>query len=201
MSARVYRAFFGIHSFIPLMMTIHSILEPHVYAWLGYRVFNYLFAWTDLRWERRLRNRFFQFSPVYVSAACMQWWLGRECFARHKCILPDTQTPWYDPARMPPVSLFVGGRDKLVDGKKLIERLEKVEKDVVLLRGQVDEEYEHLDCIWSMDCIERVGEKVREDIWRTVLDDDVIVPEGCKEEERGSKVQQKERVQREDRQN
>ena len=77
MSTSCYRAFFGIHSFIPLMMIIHDILPGRLYGWLGYRVFNYLFSWTDLRWERRLRNRFFQFSPVYVSSECMRWWLGR----------------------------------------------------------------------------------------------------------------------------
>ena len=77
MSTRLYRAFFGIHSFIPLMMVIHTALPGRLYGWLGYRVFNYLFSWTDLHWERRLRNRFFQFAPVYVSSECMRWWLGR----------------------------------------------------------------------------------------------------------------------------
>ena len=77
MSTRLYRAFFGIHCFIPLMMIIHATLPGRLYGWLGYRVFNYLFSWTDLRWERRLRNRFFQFAPVYVSSECMRWWLGR----------------------------------------------------------------------------------------------------------------------------
>lgn len=59
------------------MMIIHRTLPGRIYGWLGYRVFNYLFSWTDLRWERRLRNGFFQFSPVYVSSECMRWWLGR----------------------------------------------------------------------------------------------------------------------------
>ena len=86
---------------------------------------------------------------------------------------------------MPPVSLYVGGMDKLVDGRKLIERFEKVETDVIVLRAQVDEEYEHLDCIWGFDCIERVGKRVRDDIWSTVTANDVIVPEGCQEEEKG----------------
>lgn len=77
MSTRMYRAFFGIHAFIPLMMMIHSFMPGSLYGWLGYRVFNFLFGWKDLNWERRLRNRFFQFSPVYVSSECMRWWLGR----------------------------------------------------------------------------------------------------------------------------
>jgi hypothetical protein len=89
---------------------------------------------------------------------------------------------------MPPVSLYVGGKDKLVDGRKLIERFKTVEKEVMLIRAQVDEDYYHLDCLWSMDCIERVGEKVREDIWFTVMGDGVVTPEGCREEDRGKFV-------------
>jgi hypothetical protein len=34
-----------------------------------------------------LRDRCFQFAPVYVSAESMRWWLGRDCFAKQKCIL------------------------------------------------------------------------------------------------------------------
>jgi hypothetical protein len=45
-----------------------------------------------------------------------------------------------------------------------------------------------LDCLWSMDCIERVGKKVREDIWFTVLADDVVTPEGCQEADKGNLV-------------
>jgi hypothetical protein len=94
---------------------------------------------------------------------------------------------------MPPLSLFVGARDKLVDGAKLIERFEKVETGVVVLRSQVDEDYEHLDCIWGFDCIERVGKRVREDIWNTVaMDEDVVVPEGCCEEDKGVSAKKKE---------
>ncbi|KAL7629445.1 hypothetical protein AAE478_000965 [Parahypoxylon ruwenzoriense] len=86
-SPGLFRVMFGIHAFIPLMMTMHSILHPGIYGWLGYTVFSFLFDWTDTRWDRGLRARMFQFAPVYVSAESMRWWLGRECFARHKCIL------------------------------------------------------------------------------------------------------------------
>jgi hypothetical protein len=89
---------------------------------------------------------------------------------------------------MPPVSLYVGGRDKLVDGRKLIERFQMVEKDVIVVTSQVDEQYEHLDCIWSMDCIEQVGKKVRQDIWFTVVANDVVTPEGCQETDKGKLV-------------
>ncbi|WYZ34490.1 hypothetical protein EsH8_I_000766 [Colletotrichum jinshuiense] len=83
----MFRLMFGIHAFIPFMMQMHQLLHAKVYGWLGYKVFSFLFDWTDTRWDRGLRDRMFQFAPVYVSAESMRWWLGRECFARHKCIL------------------------------------------------------------------------------------------------------------------
>lgn len=82
-----FRIMFGIHAFIPFMMKMHEVLHPRIYGWLGYKVFSFLFDWTDARWDRKLRDRMFQFAPVYVSAESMRWWLGRECFAKHKCIL------------------------------------------------------------------------------------------------------------------
>lgn len=92
-SPALFRLMFGIHAFIPIMMTMHSILHPRIYGWLGYKVFSFLFDWTDARWDRGLKNRMFQFAPVYVSAESMRWWLGRECFAKHKCIL-STKEEW-----------------------------------------------------------------------------------------------------------
>ena len=89
----MFRLMFGIHAFIPFMMTMHAALPPRVYGWLGYKVFSFMFDWTDRRWDRALRDRMFRFAPVYVSAESMRWWLGRECFARHKCILA-TKEEW-----------------------------------------------------------------------------------------------------------
>lgn len=89
----MFRLMFGIHAFIPFMMRMHRLLPPRLYGHLGYLVFSFLFNWTDERWDRGLRDRMFQFAPVYVSAESMRWWLGRECFARHKCILA-TKEEW-----------------------------------------------------------------------------------------------------------
>lgn len=83
----MFRLFFGIHSFIPIMMTVRRLLHPKIYGTFAYWVFSFLFGWSDTRWERDLRHRMFQFAPVYVSAECMRWWLGSESFAKHKCIL------------------------------------------------------------------------------------------------------------------
>ena len=86
-SPSMFRIMFGIHAFIPFMMTMHSLLPGRLYGAMGYRVFSFLFNWSDTRWDLGIRDRFFQFSPVYVSAESMRWWLGRECFASQKCIL------------------------------------------------------------------------------------------------------------------
>ncbi|EXJ74008.1 uncharacterized protein A1O5_02302 [Cladophialophora psammophila CBS 110553] len=154
-SPSMFRVFFGIHSFIPLMMVMHRTLPGKLYGAMGYRVFSFLFDWTDTRWDRGLRDRLFQFSPVYVSAESMRWWLGRECFAKQKCILAtreegrseavedseeaeEEESPerpmsdGYDRGRtawydehVPPLALWVAGSDDLVDGRRLLKRFER----------------------------------------------------------------------------
>ncbi|KAH0608203.1 uncharacterized protein H6S33_002255 [Morchella sextelata] len=81
----MFRIVFGIHAFIPFMLTMHSTVPASIYGALGYRVFWFLFGWSDRLWDRGLRSRFFQFAPVYVSSETLRWWLGG--FARHRCIL------------------------------------------------------------------------------------------------------------------
>ena len=87
MSPAVFRSFFGIHAFIPVMMSLHNLMPGRLFGCLAYPVFRFLFDWSDTRWDRGLRDRMFQFAPVYVSAETMKWWLGRDGFAEHECIL------------------------------------------------------------------------------------------------------------------
>lgn len=233
----MFRLMFGIHAFIPFMMTMHSLLPGRLYGALGYRVFSFLFDWTDDRWERDLRDRMFRFSPVYVSAESMRWWLGRECFAKHKCILAtleekkiedredehednlgrsvdetsDTEDEdpqpggaptdagksgeehrdldrarfaWYGP-RTPPFALWVCGADDLVDGRRLLRRFERNREPYVdVVHSKIIEGYEHLDVIWAMDAIEKVGKEVREVLWKTAPEEArkiCRVPKGCDE--------------------
>ncbi|KAI4209094.1 MAG: hypothetical protein LQ351_007930 [Letrouitia transgressa] len=223
-SPAMFRIIFGIHAFIPFMMTMHAWLPGKIYGALGYRVFSFLFNWSDDRWDRGLRDRFFQFAPVYVSAESMRWWLGRECFATQKCILATREegrreeeedegnvegrryyeegashpseesesgedsgawrgnNAWYD-EQMPPLALWIGGSDELVDGRRLLRRFERGrEPNVRIVHQKVIEEYEHLDVIWAMDCIDQVGREIREVIWRTVpseMRDICRTPRGC----------------------
>jgi pimeloyl-ACP methyl ester carboxylesterase len=226
-SPAFFRLIFGIHAFIPFMMTMHATLPGILYGAMGYRVFSFLFNWSDERWDRELRDRLFQFSPVYVSAESMRWWLGRECFAKHKCILatkeesqnedmedemedyyhgnhnandksqhekaeeksgtkkgkkPKGVTAWYN-EQVPPFALWVAGSDELVDGRRLLRRFERGrEPHVKVIHSKVIDEYEHLDVLWAMDSIEKVGSEVREVLWKTCnVRDKVRTPRGCEE--------------------
>lgn len=207
-SPAFFRIMFGIHAFIPFMMSMHALLPPRLYGYLGYKVFSFLFDWSDTRWDRGLRDRMFQFSPVYVSAESMRWWLGRECFARHKCILAtkdvtkeedrvdnemlaqSTSSPqgrtttggsaWYN-EQVPPFALWVAGNDDLVDGRKLLRRLRSGrEPNVRICHSKVIPEYEHLDVIWAMDAEEQVFREIREVLWKTCdVRDRCRTPTGC----------------------
>jgi pimeloyl-ACP methyl ester carboxylesterase len=238
-SPSIFRLVFGIHAFIPIMMEAHKVFPAPFYGWMGYHVFSFLFSWSDTRWDRGLRNRMFQWAPVYVSAESMRWWLGRECFARHKCILATREEgrledkedeeddevirkfyvdrephvperrklqrnltsfhcqelthnhhdstrgkfAWYDD-RFPPLALWVCGADNLVDGRRLLRRFDRGrEPHVRIVHKKIIEGYEHLDVIWAMDAIEKVGKEVREVIWRTAdlqSQKTCRVPVGCK---------------------
>lgn len=226
-SPAMFRIFFGVHAFIPFMMTMHAWLPARLYGAMGYRVFSFLFNWTDDRWERDLRDRMFQFAPVYVSAESMRWWLGRECFAKHKCILATREQgraedvedeeaelrreareeaeeeqqslgstvsaterrgrkAWYN-EDAPPMAMWIGGSDELVDGRRLLRRFERGrESHVKIVHAKIIEEYEHLDVLWAMDSIEQVAREVKEVIWKTMGSREREIcraPNGVREEE------------------
>lgn len=209
----MFRLVFGIHSFIPLMMVMHRLMPGRLYGDIGYLIFSFLFDWTDTRWDRRLRPRLFQMAPVYVSAESMRWWLGRDCFAKQKCILstrregeledeedeeedyftskhPENTVgelscheeehhhkersiySWYDD-RAPPMAFWVGGNDNLVNGRRLLRRFERGrEPHVDVVFKKVIDTYEHLDVIWAIDVIDKVGRDMKKVIWQTVSAED-----------------------------
>jgi len=240
-SPMLFRVIFGIHSFIPLMMEAHATLPGNIYGFLGYLVFSFLLNWSDTRWDRGLRDRMFKFAPVYVSAESMRWWLGRECFAKQKCILATREEgqledkedeeddevirryyvdrephvterrklqrnlssfhcqelthqhhdrlrgkySWYN-SQFPPLALWVCGADDLVDGRRLLRRFDRGrEPEVRIVHKKIIEGYEHLDVLWAMDMIDKVGKEVREVIWRTASPEDRAscrTPIGCEAE-------------------
>ena len=68
-------------------------------------------------------------------------WTGKGGFASRKCTMDPELPQWWDD-RFPPLSVFYGGRDYLVLAEPLLERLEKVEKDVKVIRFERIEESE-----------------------------------------------------------
>ena len=77
----------------------------------------------------------------------------------------------------------MAGADDLVDGRRLLRRFDRGrEPHVRVVHKKIIEGYEHLDVIWAMDAIEKVGKEVREVIWRTVDPESAVrcrVPIGC----------------------
>lgn len=178
LGAKGFRLFFGINAFIPIMMTFQKLLPGSWYGQTGYLVFNFLFNWTDALWDRRLKSRFFQFSPVYVSSESMRWWMRD--FAIYRSILEETDSPWFTREHFPPLAFWTCGQDQLVNGSKFTERIRTREKGVTVVHQECIDEYSHLDILWAMDSVDRVAKKVKEVLWACASNrDEFVAPLGC----------------------
>jgi hypothetical protein len=135
----------------------------------------------------------FQFAPVYISAESMRWWMGQDGFIKRKSILSTKEggkqeeednrydsglgsdedrgsKAWYGPG-VPPFALWIAGSDGLVDGRRLLRRLQNGrEPHVRVVHSKIINEYEHLDIIWAMDSIDQVGREIRDVVWQTMPD-------------------------------
>ncbi|KAL2885902.1 Sterol esterase 2 [Ceratocystis lukuohia] len=190
----LWRVVFGVHSFVPAMMLAHRWMPAVPYGSFGYIVFSFLFGWSDARWERDLRARMFQFAPVHVSSALMWWWLGRDGFAHAGSIIKhaaeDPQSPhtpeqaeadaWY-PAGTPPLALWICGNDGLVDGEKLLARLNSPREPCAkVVHAKIIPDYEHLDVLWALDAPEQVNKEVARVLWDTCPVQEMCMrPIGC----------------------
>lgn len=160
----VYHFCMGHHSFLPIMNRMRQWMPLRLFTSLGYIMFNYLLGWDDSLWNLGYKSRQFVFSPVYVSAELMFWWLGKGGFADNKCALDETSPQWYD-STFPPLAIFAPGRDNLVNPKRLINRLRTYESiptmEVIDLPS-----YSHLDVLWAFDAGRRVCVPLVEFIWK-----------------------------------
>ncbi|ODV82521.1 hypothetical protein CANARDRAFT_10492 [[Candida] arabinofermentans NRRL YB-2248] len=159
----IYNFFFGNTSFMPIMMLLRDlIVTSPIYGCFSYSMFSFLFDWNDYLWDRSLRSIHFIFSPNYSSSKLMKWWLSNDAghgFKKGSCILNENQM-WFN-SKTPPIFMIIGGLDKLVDGRLLIQHLQKNEP---LMNGKYQymeiENYSHLDVLWSDDIIETIGENL-----------------------------------------
>ncbi|KAJ5218053.1 uncharacterized protein N7498_000152 [Penicillium cinerascens] len=87
------------------------------------------------------------------------------------CLDSRGEKAWFG-LQTPPFALWVGGSDALVDGRKLLDRFESGrEPNVQVVHAKVIDEYEHLDVLWAMDSVEKVGKEVRQVLFNTMPDD------------------------------
>ncbi|KAF7974323.1 hypothetical protein HWV62_12366 [Athelia sp. TMB] len=154
-----WQACFGVRDFIPAMRLASAWewVPPRVFAAVGYAVFACLFGWTDRHWRK---TKVFRFTPSPVSSASMFWlvllvavldpanasadrWCGASSFAARRCILDPARPRWFDPKTFPPLALYYGGQDYLVDAEKLLERLSTREGVRVIRTCKI--ECEHCD--------------------------------------------------------
>ncbi|TDL29009.1 alpha/beta-hydrolase [Rickenella mellea] len=164
-----WKFMFGVLDFIPLMRYSYAMVPSKFFALIGYAMFAYLFSWTDTNWLKRRKAKVFRFTPTPVSSASIFWWCGKGGFAERKCTMDDSMPKWFDES-FPPLAIYYGGRDFLVATDPLLERLEKREKDVRLLRVMKVEDSEHCDFYLAADAVEWCFSSFTEDIERTRTD-------------------------------
>ena len=145
----------GVLDFIPLMQWSYEYVPSKIFAVMGYTMFAFLFHWTDTNWLKRRKTKMFRFTPSPVrcvatlflyfpgrssrtfsffhSSASIFWWCGKGGFADRRCTMDVTLPRWFDPC-FPPLSLFYGGRDFLVLVEPLLERIERQEPHIRLIR-------------------------------------------------------------------
>ncbi|EJD54162.1 alpha/beta-hydrolase [Auricularia subglabra TFB-10046 SS5] len=168
----LWRRIFGVHDFIPLMRYAYDYAPPSLFAAMGYLMFAYLFEWTDANWLARRKRKMFRFTPSPVSSASVFWWCGRGGFAAHGTLLDPTLARWFEDETFPPLAIFHGGRDFLVQTEPLLERLRRVETGVRVIRAEKIELSEHCDFYWAAEAVEWCFHAIRDDIEMTRPHDD-----------------------------
>ncbi|CAG58469.1 uncharacterized protein GVI51_D03201 [Nakaseomyces glabratus] len=186
---------FGQKSFIPFMMRMRKLMAgTKMFSFFSYIMFNYMFDWNDKLWDKKLRDRCFLFSPVYVSVKLMRWWLTPDRSitgfknGAHK-LFPDTKT-WF------PVLSDTSSSSSSLNLKNVPNHLNAPRETandfphIMLFAPKQDrlvdgerlinhfinyesrdiykiwyiDEYSHLDVLWAKDVIERIGKPIVENM-------------------------------------
>ncbi|ANZ75269.1 BA75_02773T0 [Komagataella pastoris] len=153
-----YDWLFGIQAFMPIMVKVRSVLYRFkLFDFCAYAMFNYLFEWNDTLWDPEIRSIHFLFSPVYVSAKLMKWWLSDSVGYAHQKSVFDNGDWAKIEEELPKIFCVLGSKDLLVDGKKLMNSFQSPAVTYLELKA-----YAHLDVLWSDDVIEDIAEPMLE---------------------------------------
>ncbi|KAG8957210.1 hypothetical protein FRC03_010370 [Tulasnella sp. 419] len=145
---------FGVLDFIPTMTLAYKYLpSATVFGAFGYTMFAFLFKWTDTNWLVRRKTKQFRFTPTPVSSASLYWWTGKDGFAQRRCTMDESFPQWFD-ERFPPLAIYYGGKDYLVNVEKLLARLSTKEKAVKVVRVEKLDLAEHCDFYYAADAVE-----------------------------------------------
>lgn len=95
----------------------------------------------------------FRFTPTPVSSASIFWWCGEGGFADRQCIMDVELPQWWD-EHFPPLAIYYGGHDFLVNAEPLLDRLATKEKHIKVIRAEQIALSEHCDFYWAADAVE-----------------------------------------------
>ncbi|KAJ3291938.1 hypothetical protein HK104_005694 [Borealophlyctis nickersoniae] len=171
---RLFGWLFGVKEMLPIMDPIQYYFPPHIFATLGYRMFNYLFGWTDTNWSKLDKPHHFRFTPRPTSAKAILHWCQMSqhggLFGPDPTIDPDTALklppPPLDLTRINcPLAVFWGDSDRIIDGDKLVDQCRIAWEDGVapggkLVHAEKLQNMEHMDVIWHRDARSRVFDKI-----------------------------------------
>ncbi|KAJ3040812.1 hypothetical protein HDV00_010427 [Rhizophlyctis rosea] len=177
---------FGTKEFLGIMSPAQYYLPADIFATLAYRMFNWLFGWTDTNWSPLDKPHHFRFTPRPTSSKAVLHWCrmakrGGVYGVGAKVEDVGGGMGWSDGKGVnvppPPVDLgkircdlmvFYGSEDRIVDGEKLIRNCGEVwgrsasrtERGGRLVLAELLEGYEHMDVVWARDAKERVFDKM-----------------------------------------
>lgn len=101
---------------------------------------------------------------------------------RHRGSCNRGRHAWYN-EKFPPIALWIAGADQLVDGRRFLRQFERGREPYVeVVHSKIIDEYKHLDMLWAIDSLEKVGKEVLEVIWKTAPKEAKTVcriPIGC----------------------
>jgi len=156
---------FGRKEFIPLINTVKAIAPTSMFTGVAYKMFHYLFNWTDAEWDKSYKNAYFQFTPRPTSTKALAHWFQ---IARNGNVLRPFETESavnlgrldsglesessegdsFDISCIRcPVAIVYGEKDKIVDSERLINEFRASCGNLVL--AECIKGYEHMDVIWG----------------------------------------------------
>jgi pimeloyl-ACP methyl ester carboxylesterase len=150
-SDNVYSFIFGKTGFIDIMHPMQKILPAFMFTSLAYRMFHFLFGWSDRNWEISRKEKYYMFTPRPVGTKLVDSW--------RKIAVRTTLVEELNLGKINcPIALIYGSHDRIIDGDKLVSEL-KAASNNLIYHEKIDN-YEHMDVLWAKDASIKVVSKI-----------------------------------------